>query len=76
MTGLLVHFDGTPPEVAPGDQVEIRTAGGMWLQATARSEPRYDRPNAIGRKCYLTVSVDTPNWDHPVNWPAEDVRKP
>ncbi len=73
MTVRTVPFDGTPPQVADGDQVEIRDSSGVWHRAVAKSEPRYDQPNAIGRRCYLTVAVDHPSLGV-VNWPAEDVR--
>jgi hypothetical protein len=73
-----VRFEGTPPPIKPGDSVEIRDANGEWHRAVARSEPRYDWSNAIGRLCYLTVSVTSQAiehaWTGPVNWPAEDVR--
>jgi hypothetical protein len=69
-----VPFDGTPPPVKPGELVQIRSAYGEWTWATAKSEPRYDFDRAIGRRCHLTVSVAHPDYEHPVNWPAEDVR--
>jgi hypothetical protein len=69
-----VRFRGTPPPVKAGDPVEIRDANGGWWPATAASEPRYDKPNAAGWRCHLTVSVAVGAWPHPVNWPAEHVR--
>lgn len=71
-----VPFDGTPPAVGPGDPVDIQDAHGVWWPAVARSEPRYDWPRAIGRRCYLTVAVDGRpfGWAGAVNWPAEHVR--
>ncbi|HEY5987345.1 MAG TPA: hypothetical protein VIV12_13365 [Streptosporangiaceae bacterium] len=76
-----IPYDGTPPDVGPGDEVRCRTANGDWVRHVARSTPRYDRDNAIGGRCFLTVAVtpldewrdlrDDARW---VNWPAEDVR--
>lgn len=76
MAAHAVPFDGTPPDVKAGEPVEVRDAYGRWHRTVARSEPRYDMPNALGRTCYLTVAVDALGADPPVvNWPAEDVRK-
>lgn len=69
----LVPFDGTPPAVRAGDQVDIRDAFGRWRRVEARSEPRYDEVNALGGRCYLTVAAPMPDGSV-VNWPAEDVR--
>jgi hypothetical protein len=67
-------FDGQPPDVGPGSAVEVRDAGGEWHPATAMSAARYDKENALGRLCYLTVSVVFPGRQRAVNWPAEAVR--
>ncbi len=75
MTAKAVPFDETPPAVDWGDPVEIRTADGTWQPAVARSEPRYDFDNAVGRRCWLTVAVVLPGSRDIVNWPAEDVRR-
>lgn len=65
----------TPEPIIAGDVVEVQTYGGEWLSAIARSSARYDVLNAIDRRRpMLTISVEVPGWDHPVNWPAEDVR--
>lgn len=73
-----VPFDGDPPPVQAGDPVEIRTAFGQWLPATAASEPRYDFEQGLGRHTFLTVAVTNHDiarvFGYPVNWPAEDVR--
>ncbi len=68
-------YDGTPPDVAAGDPVEIRDAAGDWHPTVARSAARYDYGTAIGRQCWLTVAVDGPRTGAVVNWPAEHVRK-
>ncbi len=73
MVRIAMPFDGTPPDIADGDEVEIRDAYDVWHPTVARSGPRYDQPNAVGRRCYLTVAVDHPGLGV-VNWPAEDVR--
>lgn len=72
---MLVPFDDEPPDVKPGDRVLCRTAFDEWVEMTALSEPRYDKANSLGGRCYLTVRVrgDTA-WPNGVNWPAEDVR--
>ena len=70
---IAVRSDSTPPPVHPGDAVQVRDAYGNWLPATVRSEPRYDRPNALGRNVYLTVLVELAG-GFTCNWPAEDVR--
>lgn len=65
-------FQGTPPNVGDGDQVEVRDAAGNWHPARCGSVPRYDVSSGVGRTCWLTVRVDA--GDGWVNWPAEDVR--
>ena len=61
-------------QITEGSAVRCRTAFGEWVPARALSEPRYDVANAIRRDAvFLSVSVDMEGWDHPVNWPAEDV---
>jgi hypothetical protein len=70
-------FDGQPPPVKPGDQVEIRDAHGKWWPAVAVSKPRYDFDRGIPPRTHLTVAVDGRppfRWAGPVNWPAEHVR--
>ncbi len=55
--------------------VFVRDAAGDWYPAYALSTPRYDVVNAISRRePHLTVSVEVDGWNHPINWPAEDVR--
>ena len=67
----LEPFNGTRPDVHPGDVVEVRDANGVWHHARCGSVPRYDE-SVGGRTCWLTVRVDPgEGW---VNWPAEDVR--
>src|SRR5579859_7576811 len=75
-----VPFEGDAPEVAAGDRVLCRDAGGEWHPRIALASPRYDHANAIGHT-FLTVPVATPeewaargsasSW---LNWPAEDVQ--
>ncbi len=74
MAAKAVPFDGTPPAVKAGDLVEIRDAYGEWHPTVAKSEPRYDFANAVGRRCWLSVAVVRETSGHIVNWPAEDVR--
>ena len=73
MSADLVQFEGEPPKVSAGDRVLCRTAFGEWVERTAASGPRYDRANAINRRCYLTVAVKCGD-GRTVNWPAEDIR--
>jgi hypothetical protein len=58
-------------------EVEIRDVSGEWHRARALSEPRYDRANALRKwgPTFLSVSVIRDGWEHPVNWPADDVRE-
>lgn len=70
-----VPFEGERPDVKNGDEVECRTASADWVRKTARSSPRYDRDNALGGCCYLTVAVSEPGDDDWVNWLAVDVRR-
>lgn len=72
MSTRTVPFDGDPPSVKDGDAIEIRDGSGNWHPSIAKSAPRYDLANAIG-KCWLTVSVVLASGDI-CNWPAEDVR--
>jgi hypothetical protein len=66
-------FFGDPPAVKAGDRVQIQTADGQWVERTALSEPRYDRPNAVGKRCYLTVLVDLDGYQyHCVEFRDED----
>lgn len=58
-----------------GDRVRVRDAFGDWHEGVAESGPRYDHANRLPKATtHLTVSVSG-IWDHPVNWPAEDVEK-
>lgn len=79
-------FDGTPPAVKPGDLVWCRCSGGAWVRNLAMSEPRYDRPNALGGTVWLSVRVASLRnayrrdgrigWHGTIstcNWPAKDV---
>lgn len=62
--------------IGQGNHVRIRTATGSWLPAIAQSGVRVDVENAprrSRRNAWPTVSVIVQGWDHPVNWPAEDV---
>jgi len=65
-------------EIKAGDAVEVRSSDGRWHRMTARSGPRRDQENAVNRQkvTFLSISVDSPSgaYDHPINWPAEDVR--
>ncbi len=74
MKPICVTFVGARPNVAPGDAVDVRDAGGDWHRVVARSEPRYDVANALRGQCHLTVAVETRDGSV-VNWPAEDVRR-
>lgn len=68
----LMPFDGTRPDVHPGDRIEVRDAAGKWHPARCGSEARYDTEHGLGRRCWLTICVDAGNgW---VNWLAGDVR--
>jgi hypothetical protein len=60
-------------QIRPGDRVRCRDAYGRWHEATAESGPRVDHPNTLpNARNAVTVSVSG-IWDHPVNWPVEDV---
>lgn len=62
--------------IQAGDHIECRTAFGEWVRGVAASEPRYDLDHAINKRAgtFLSVAAWVPPYDHPVNWPAEDVR--
>lgn len=60
-------------DIQPGQTVWCRTAFGTWWETTAAGP----EANSIGRHPYRAVPVlgwDREDPDHPVNWPAEDVR--
>lgn len=74
-------FEGEVPTVGAGVEVECRNTCGDWVAMVATGSARYDRANAAGHVCYLTVPVATrAEWRahgdsaHTVNWPAEAVR--
>lgn len=54
-----------PREIGPVVHVAglVINLGGHLNTAHARRNP------------HLVVSVKPGNWDHPINWPAEDVRR-
>jgi hypothetical protein len=59
--------------VTAGQTVWCRTADGGWWKTTAAGP----LTRSIGRSWWLAVPVlgwDSGDPDHPVNWPAEDVR--
>lgn len=61
-------------EITPGTPIEIRDAFGYWRPTIALSRVHLNTAHAR-RNPYLVVSVKPGNWDHPINWPAEDVRR-
>lgn len=64
-------------DIKPGDMVELRTAEGHWIgPVEALSAVRVDVPNAWRRHlAWPSVSVQPEGFDHPINWPADDVRE-
>ncbi|MFG2001720.1 hypothetical protein ACGFNU_21470 [Spirillospora sp. NPDC048911] len=71
-----VELNMTLPVISPRDRVLIRDALGRWHPAIAHTAARYDCRHSSGRLCHSTIAVagTTQSWEHPVNWPAEDVR--
>lgn len=55
--------------------VDFRDAFGNWQgPIAALSDKRVDWPNAFRGAHYLSVSIQPEGWEHPINWPAEDIR--
>jgi hypothetical protein len=60
--------------IVPGTRIDIRDVFGGWRTTKALS-PVFLNSEFVG--CYepwLVFSVQPKGWDHPINWPAEDVR--
>lgn len=70
----LAHEEQRLAGLREGTEIEVRDAHGEWHRRTARSSVRIDWERAVTPNYWPSVAIDSPAWEHPINWPAEDVR--
>lgn len=60
--------------IVPGTMIELRTASGDWIGPTVALSGPHLNVEHQRRRPWMVVSVQPDGWDHPINWPAGDVR--